>query len=312
MSPSGWRLVIVLSLWGIVTLPSLIVWVERAAAHSDVDPEIAELTLELAEQPENVELLLERGQLYRFNGQYSKSLTDLEQAWFLDQTNRQVALARCRTLMALGRDQDAEAALDQYLQGEAGVSRVVALSERAHLYARTDRVELAIADFTEALSLYPTVELYVARGHLQEKLGRLEAAAAGYSEGLGHLAQAKLLRQELIRVKIAQGDYPEALILIDTELAEAPVKTEWHLRRAEVLGALGRTAAMNNARVQALAEANRAFAKRPTALHRVARAKVYQALGQLEAAKHDLRRAVQAAPRFTEAQDLLKRLEAVQ
>ena len=64
------------------------------------------------------------------------------------------------------------------------------------------------------------------------------------------------------------------------------------------------------ARAQALAECNRAFAKRPTALHRVARAKVYLALGQLEAAKEDLRLAVQAAPRFTEAQDLLKKLEA--
>ncbi len=141
---------------------------ERAAAHSDVDPEIAEVTAELANQPDNVALLLRRGQLYRFNGKFTESLNDLEHAWLLDRDNRHVALARCRTLVALGRDSAAKVALDQYLQGESGASRVVPLVERAHLYARTARPGLALADFSEALSLYPTVELYLALGRLQE------------------------------------------------------------------------------------------------------------------------------------------------
>lgn len=287
-----------------------LVLTETVRAHSDVDPEIAEITQELASQPDNVALLLRRGQLYRFNAKFNESLRDLEQAWLLDRDNRQVALERCRTLVALGRDHGAEVALDQYLQGESGVSRVAALVERAPLYARTGRPDLALADYSAALHLYPTVELYLARGHLQEGLGRLDAAAAGYLEGLSQLQQASILRRELIRVKTVQGHYSEALPLIDDELAAASVKTEWYLRRAAMLASLGQTAAADQARTNALAEANRAFAKRPTALHRVARAKVYQAMGQLEAAKQDLRLAVGEAPRFIEAQDLLKKLEA--
>ncbi len=302
------RLVFAVCFFTLVMYP--MVFVEMTAAHSDVDPEIAKITQELAEQPDNVDLLLRRGRLYRFNGKFSDSLRDLEQAWFLDPENRQVALERCRTLLALGYDNAAEAALDQYLQGESGPSRVVALVERAHLYARTDRADLALADYSAALQFYPTVELYLARGHLQEGLGQLDAAAAGYIEGLSHLRHASILRKELIRVKIAQGHYPEALILIDKELESASVKTEWYLRRAEVLAAMGETEAGAQARAYALDEANQAFAKRPTALHRVARAKVYQALGDLEAAKQDLRLAVETAPRFTEAYDLLKKLEA--
>jgi len=285
-------------------------FVGMGAAHSDVDPEIAEVTAELADQPNNVKLLLRRGQLYRFNGKFSDSLQDLNQAWQLDPDNRKVALARCRTLMALGYDHEAEPVLDQYLQDEAGASRVVALVERAHLYARTNRADLALVDFSEALDFYPTVELYIERGHLQEELGQLAAAAAGYREGLNHLRHASILRRELIRVETAQGHYPEALTLIDEELTSAAVKTEWYLRRAAVLAAMGQTETADKAHALALAEANRAFAKRPTALHRVARAKVYQAMGQLEAAKEDLRLAVEKAPRFTEAQDLLKKLEA--
>jgi tetratricopeptide (TPR) repeat protein len=284
--------------------------VELAIAHSDVDPEIAEITAELVDQPNDVKLLLRRGQLYRFNGKFTESLQDLEQAWLLAPDNRQVALARCRTLMALGRNSEAEAALDKYLEGESGSSRVVALVERAHLYADTDRANLAIADFSEALQLYPTVELYLVRGHLQEGLGQLDVAVAGYVEGLSRLQHASILRRELIRVKTAQGHYPEALTLIDKELAAASVKTEWYLRRAEVLAAMGQTAAAKLAQEQALKEANRVLAKRPNALKRLARAKVYQALGQLEEAKQDLRLAVQTAPRLTEAQDLLKKLEA--
>lgn len=300
--------VLVIYFFTLVICP--MVFVGMVAAHTDVDPEIAEITQELANQPDNGDLLLRRGQLYRFNGKFTDSLRDLEQAWLLDRDNRQVALERCRTLMALGRYHEAEPALDQYLQGEAGVSRVVALVERAHLYARTNRTDLALVDFSEALNFYPTVELYIKRGHLQEELGQLDAAAAGYREGLSQLRQATILRRELIRVETAQGRYPEALTLIDEELAAASVKTEWYLRRAEVLAAMGQMAATDDARHLALTEANKAFAKRPTALHRVARAKVYQALGQLEAAKQDLRVAVETAPRFTEAQDLLKTLEA--
>jgi tetratricopeptide (TPR) repeat protein len=286
------------------------VFVEKVGGHSDVDPDIAEVTAELANQPDNVALLLRRGQLYRFNGKLIESLNDLEQAWLLDRENRPVALERCRTLMALGRESEAEAALNQYLQGEAGVSRVMALVERAHLYARTGRADLALADFSEALDFYPTVELYMARGHLQEELGRLDAAAAGYGEGLSHLPQASILRRELIRVKTAQGHYQEVLPLIDQELASAAVKTDWYLRRAEVLAAMGRATEADTARSHALAECNRVLANRPTALNLLARAKVYQALGQLEAAKQDLRLAVETAPHFIDAHDLLKKLEA--
>ncbi len=284
---------------------------ENVLPHSDnIDPEIAEVTEQLVDDPNNVNLLLKRGVFYRFQGKFTEALRDLEQAWLLDQNNRKVALERCRTLVALGRESMAELALTDYLEGESGVSRVVALTERAHLYARTGQVDLALRDYAEALNFYPTVELYLARGHLQEVQGRLAGAVAGYREGLSRLPQARVLRKELIRVATAHGLYSEALSNIDTELASSSVKTEWYLRKAEVLSAMGKADALEQARNNALAEANRMLSKRATALNQVARAKVYQAMGQLEMAKQDLRLALQKSPRFTEARDLLMRLES--
>jgi len=280
------------------------------AAHSAVDPEIAKITAKLVDEPNNVDLLLLRGQLYRFNEKFTDSLNDLNQAFLLDPKNVRITLERSRTLVALGRESEAETGFEQCLEGKIGISRMVPLVERAHLYARTGRSDLAIADFSEALQLYPTVELYLARGRLQEELGQLDAAVAGYLEGLSQLPHASILRKTLIRIKMSQGHYSEALTLIDDELASASAKTEWYLRRAEVLDALGQTEAADSARTHALAEANRILAKRPNALKRLARAKVYQALGQLEAAKQDLRLVMQTAPRLTEADTLLKKLEA--
>jgi hypothetical protein len=41
----------------------------------------------------------------------------------------------------------------------------------------------------------------------------------------------------------------------------------------------------------------------------VARAKVFHAMGRVEEAKRDLREAIQKAPHWAEADDLLKKLE---
>ena len=312
----GFNLVTHLHLYRVVVTYSLtiaicsMVFVGTVAAHLAVDPEIEKITAKLVDEPNNVDLLLLRGQLYRFNEKFTDSLNDLNQALLLDPKNVRIILERSRTLVALGRESEAETGFEQCLEGKTGISRMVPLVERANLYARTGQADLAIADFSEALQLYPTVELYLARGRLQEELGQLDAAVAGYLEGLSQLPHASILRKTLIRIKMSQGHYSEALTLIDDELASASAKTEWYLRRAEVLDALGQTEAADSARTHALAEANRILAKRPNALKRLARAKVYQALGQLEAAKQDLRLVMQNAPRLTEADTLLKKLEA--
>ena len=67
------------------------------------------------------------------------------------------------------------------------------------------------------------------------------------------------------------------------------------MRRADILTAMGQTAASKLAKEKALKEANRTLARRHTALHLMARAKVHYAMGDREAAKRDLRMAVKKA-----------------
>ena len=283
--------------------------VTTAIAHSGMDPEIDKITHELEENPENVELLLKRGRLYRSNGKFSDSLQDLDLAEELDPDNREITFQRGFTLSALGRDNEAEVALDQYLEKASGGKHLTALVERAHIRARTGQAALAINDFNSAISRHPVMALYLARSELYESLGHLEEAASGYREGLSRVGNATLLKKGLIRVETTRKRYDEVLRLIDEELDRASVKTEWHMRRAEVLSSMGKDQAAQSAHQEALAEANRVLGKRVTATHLVARAKVYLAMGQLEKGKHELRLAVQRAPRFAEARDMLKKLE---
>ncbi|MDR4462355.1 MAG: tetratricopeptide repeat protein [Nitrospirales bacterium] len=283
---------------------------QLATAHSGLDSEIQEITEKLVKDPDNVDLLVHRGQVYRSNGKYIESLLDLERAWLQNRENRTVVLQRALTLSALGRDKEAESALDYFLQEESDPKRVFALAERATIHARNGQTELAITDFTSAIQLQPTIELYLVRGKLQESLGRLEDAAAGYQDGLTKLGDAILLKKGLIRVRMAQSQYREALALVDEEITGSSVKTSWHLQRAKILDHLGRPDEARLAYEQALAEANRVLGKRQTAMQLLARAEVYQAMGRMEEAKNDLRVAIQKTPHFAEADDLLRKLES--
>ncbi|GJL60495.1 MAG: hypothetical protein NPIRA03_33520 [Nitrospirales bacterium] len=285
-------------------------FIQLATAHSGLEPEIQEITEKLIKDPDNVDLLVHRGQVYRSNGKYIESLLDLERAWLLDRENRTVVLQRALTLSALGRDKEAERALDHFLQEESDPKRVFALAERANIHARNGQTELAISDFTSAIQLQPTIELYLIRGKLLESLGKLEDAAAGYLDGLTKLGDAILLKKGLIRVRMAQNQYSEALALVDEEIAGSSVKTSWYLKRAEILDHMGRPDEAKLANEQALAEANRVLGKRQTAMQLLARAQVYQAMGRIEEAKNDLRVAIQKTPHFDQANDLLRTLES--
>ena len=231
-------------------------FIPLAAAHSEIDPEIQEITEKLTKNPNSVDLLISRGQVYRSDGKFMESLQDLERAWLLDRENRTVILQRALTLSAMGRDKEAETALDYFLQEESDPKRIFALAERAHIRAQTGRIELAIKDFTSVLRIQPSGELYLNRGKLQESLGRLEEAATGYEEGIAKLGQFHVTQKRAYRNQIAQGKYDEALVLIDEQLNTDSFKySVVSSTSPEVLGQMGKSDAAGKTYEQALSEA---------------------------------------------------------
>ena len=280
-----------------------------AIAHPGLHHDIERLTGALAKEPGRADLWIKRSHHYRLDGKHSRALADLDHARALTPNNLDICMHRGLTLSAMGRDAEAEKELTRFLAG--GVGSAAAFAARGRIREHDRRYGLALSDYSSAIALKKDVKYYLLRGRLQESLGRLDEAAAGYRDGLRHLGGAVTIRSPLIQVEIARGRYAAALALIDEGLSRVPVKTEGHLRRAEVFEACGQVERARLERSRALAEANRVLRKRATAIHLFSRAKVHVTLGHLEDAKSDLELALDWSPRFSGARELLGQLEGI-
>jgi len=278
-----------------------------ATSHEGVEHDIERVSQALAEDPERVDLLLERAYYYGLAGRGDDALADLARAEHLEPANPRVALQRGFTLAQLGRNTEAEAELTRAI--EAGAGGAGAYQKRAQLRLASTRPELALADFNQAIALQPTASLYLERGSLLESLGHWDEAAAGYRAGIESVGRVHSLRRGLIRVERMRGRHDEALRLIDEEIAEGSLAFVWHVERAKVLTELEKSEEAQRDLDRALAEVNTALRRRPTAGLLVARARVYLARGELEAARRDLEAALRKSPRYKPASALLAELE---
>jgi tetratricopeptide (TPR) repeat protein len=273
-----------------------------AAAHPGLHHDISAATAAIEKEPKSADLYVDRAFLLRLDEELDAALADLDHARELDATNLRVAAERGMTLSALGRDKDADVELTRFV-GHGGTAPTFA--ERAKVRERLGRTREAVADLTSAIALRPDIELYIARGALQESLGDLAGAAQGYTEGRAKLGEAVTLDLALIRVETGRKRYASALELIEAQLGRAAVKTDWYLRRADVLAAAGRTTEAQADREAALREADAAIERTGSGMNLYSRAKAQAALGRIEDAKHDLLLVLEKSPRFVEAREML-------
>jgi len=274
-----------------------------ASAHPGTAADIAALTQKLAERPGDVDLLLQRAEAHRRQGQIDPALRDLKEAARHAPMRREIYLERGLVRMAQGKPGLAEADLTRYL--DAGAPSAAALAARGRIREADKRWAQARADYDAALKLGADVELYLGRGRADEALGQLARAAAGYEEGLKALGGAVTLRLPLVRVEMARGRHDRALAIVEEALAAAPVRAEWLLRRAEIHAAAGRAEAAESDRVAALHEAEAQLDRRPNDLARLVRARALLALGRAAEAAPEFERIVKSSPRLTEAKPLL-------
>ena len=276
-----------------------------AGAHPGLHHDIAAVCEAIEREPRKADLYVDRAYLERLGEEFDAALADLAEARKLEPGNLRVAAELGMTYSALGRDREADTELTAFVRN-GGTAPTFA--ERAKVRVRLGRLSDAVADYAAAIALKPDIEYYLSRGALQESLGEHAAAAQGYEDGRVKLGDAVTLDLALIRVETARGRYARALALIDRQLAAAPVKTDWYLRRADVLAAAGRAAEARADRQTALREADAAVEASGSGMHLYARARAQAALGQTDAAKRDLEMVLQKSPRFADAREMLAKL----
>jgi tetratricopeptide (TPR) repeat protein len=293
-------------------IPFGIAWVLLASVVSEAHPglqhDIASASEAIDKNPTRAELYVERAFLERLDEQFDAALIDLDSARRLDPASPAVSAERGMTLSAMGQYPEAQAELTRFLSEGKGTAP--AFAERAKVREHLGRNREAVADYTSAIALQPDVEYYMARGALQELLGDLAGAAAGYREGSARVGDAVNFDLALIRVETTRKRYDAALQVIDAQLLRSPVKTDWYLRRADVLQAAGRRNDAHADREKALAEANRVLEQNANGIRLFSRAKVQVALGRIDDAKQDLAQVLEKSPGFAEAREMLATLDA--
>ena len=259
------------------------------------------LDARIAEAPHDVRLLLARAELYvRANRAY-EALADLRLAESLGTAGPALHAHRAAALHQLGRDAQAEAELDAFLASTDGTQWAHDL--RGRIREADGRFAGALEDYEAALRIGPRIHLFLARGRVLERLGRLDEAAYGYRDGLSLRSGAVVLREALVRVERARGEWDEALQEVDRLLAASGRQVRWLLLRADVLDAAGRSAAARAARTAALADAERSLAKRPSARNQAAVGLALVALGRHPEAISVLTQALARSPSMEDARD---------
>jgi tetratricopeptide (TPR) repeat protein len=213
-------------------------------ADEEVDEEIHELTALIAAQPENAELYLERGELYRQVENWQAALSDYDRAQKLDPALHVIDFARGRLYLETGKASQARTALDRFLEkfpshGEARMMRARALVQLRQPTA-------AIADYDAAIANFhpPTPDLYHERAKAIAALGpkRELDAIASLDEGISRLGPLVSLQMHAIDLELSSRRFDAAIARLETISNKSKRKEYYLLQKGDILKKAGRHA----------------------------------------------------------------------
>ena len=128
--------------------------------HPDLMAQVEVLTLRLKEQPDNVELLLKRGDLHRRHQDYTAAALDFDRVADIDPAHLMLDFYRGRLQQETGNPAAAEKLLARYLQRRPGHAKAWKLRGEANLSLRVPAGAAGYFNKAIELSTSPSPELY--------------------------------------------------------------------------------------------------------------------------------------------------------
>ncbi len=224
----------------LVVLATCFPWPVRA--HPDLLVQIQEVTKQLEKEPNNAELYLKRGELWRAHADWEAAYADYERAAALAPDLAVIDLARGRLFLDFGWPLSARAVLDRFLSRQPG--HVEGLILRARARTRLNLRLAAAQDYTRAIDLSPEPgpDLFIERAQVFAAEGReyLPAALQGLDEGIRKLGPLVTLQLFAIDMELKQKNVDGALARLDQVAGKSPRKETWLARRGEILQQAGR------------------------------------------------------------------------
>jgi len=229
-------------------------WLQGAAAHSDIDIQLASVTLELEERPHDHTLYLRRAELRRHEQDWLGAEADLARAYELGtgEVHDQLHLYRGHLYQEAGQAKRAIAELDTYMTRHP--EHLDALRIRALAHAQLNAFDAAAADYSLliALDTSRSPELWLERARLWVRMGAVDTALQSIDDSIEEFGPLITLIEFGVDTEIDRQNYSAAIIRMDRlprALAESPV---WLWRRGTLFEKLDRSdeAALSYARAR--------------------------------------------------------------
>jgi predicted Zn-dependent protease len=212
----------------------LAAFVTRSWAHPDLLLQIDALTHKLERQPDNVSLLLKRGELQRRHANWAAARADFQRVRNIQPHNQTVDWFEGRLDVESGEAARGRLLLDRFLHGNP--DHTIALQNRAQANLLLKQPLLAAKDYQRVIDLseHPSPALYTewALALVAAGDGYLSAAMASVRQGLQHFPQEVALTGLGTDVSLAVGDTGSAQGLLN-RLPQALLDLrQWQNRQA--------------------------------------------------------------------------------
>ena len=213
----------------------------EVVAHGSVHEQISQITKQLERNP-IAELHLKRGELFYFHNDWNAALADYDTAAVLDPELDIVDLYRSTTLLAAGRFNSAQEAVERFLQKKPEHRQALLTSARIHV--KLEDYLAAVANYDQFLRLQnkakPTHYLERAQALINAGPEHIEAALAGIDAGLDKLGQIVTLQLHAIDLELKLNRVDAALERLERISAQSARKEKWLFRKGEILTKGGR------------------------------------------------------------------------
>ena len=225
-----------------VALSLITLYAQIAGAHTDIELQLASVTRELENRPDDYSLYLVRGELKRHSHDWLGAEADFARADELGsvEVRDQLKLYRGRLFQEAGQARRAVAELNTYISRHP--KHIEALRVRALANAQIGEFSEAIADYTRLIKLDTTrsPELWLERARLWLIVGCTDAAIASIDDATVRFGPLVTFVEFSVNAEIGRHNYAAALDRME-KLPSALVGTpKWLWRRGNILEHLDR------------------------------------------------------------------------